>query len=93
MANISTSDLISITNTDEIENMWPPKNNTLEDINMLPDIFSDSHFNIDFLNFNTNQTSDTNNKNNNSLPLWEVPSFPSSSLDGKSVRQSINIFP
>ena len=91
MANISTSDLIPDTNEDQIENMWSSNNDTLEDINMLPDIFSDADFNMDFLNFNTNQTSDTYNKNNISLPSWDIPSFSSSSSDEKLVRQTIYI--
>ena len=91
MANISTSDLIPATNEDQIKNMWSSNNDTLEDINMLPDIFSDADFSMDFLNFNKNQTSDTYNKNNISLPSWDTSSFSSSSSDGKLVRQTVYI--
>jgi hypothetical protein len=90
MANISSpSDLIPDPNKDQIENMWSSNNDTLEDLNTVPDILSDADFNMDFLNFNTNQTPDTYNKNNISLPSWDISSFPISSSDEKLVRLTI----
>ena len=81
IANISSSDSIADTKGYQLKNLLSSNNATLDDSNLVPDIFFEAGFNMDLLNVDSNQTSVTDNKNNMSLPSWDMPSISSSSSD------------